>query len=157
MPASAPIAPIAPAPTAGAARSRGGLWIALGLAVLTTGACAVGLTIASGAYVFARHDEGPPPAPLPSAPVSPPGPVTAPSTPPSTFAPDTATPEERALACGRALRCCESLMTQMSGSPTGCDLFRDPPPYVRTARCVELTSNYRSMIETRGGDTSACD
>lgn len=42
-------------------------------------------------------------------------------------------------------------------APTGCELFRDPPPYVRTARCVELTSTYRAMIESRGGDTSACD
>jgi serine/threonine-protein kinase len=147
----APTAPLDPAP------SRRGLWLGLGLTSLALAACTVGIAIASGAYFFTRRDEAPAPlrGPQPAPPAL--APATAPSTPPSTFAPDTATPEERALACGRALRCCESMMTQVSGRPTGCELFRDPPPYVRTARCVELTSTYRAMIETRGGDTSACD
>lgn len=157
-PSSTPTLPAvaALAPDVVAAPSRRGLWLGLVLATAAIGMCTVGIAIASGAYFFTRRDEAPP------APLAAPAPAIAPASvptpaPPATFAPDTATPEERALACGRALRCCESMMTQVSGAPTGCELFRDPPPYVRTARCVELTSTYRSMIETRGGDTSACD
>ncbi|MBX7192300.1 MAG: serine/threonine protein kinase [Sandaracinaceae bacterium] len=137
------------------APSRRGVWIGLGLAALLVGACVAGMALVSGAIFVTQHEEA---LPLPLAGSS--GPALAPpltTTPPSTFPPDTATPQERAIACGRALRCCESLMTQMSGGPEGCELFRDPPPYVRTTRCVELVATYRSMIETRGGDTSACD